>query len=248
MSEDLSNLLATARRNNTTIAPREEIVPGSAAEAFAVSAATIAALGETVIGWKVGFIPDGRIFGAPMLSAGLLQSGGEWRRRTTGPLLVEIEIALRLGRDLPPRPGRPYSREEVLNASSAALVGFELLECRFGETAGLPPLLFLADDLGNVGYVVGADVPDFGHLDLGALRCRLWIDDELVNDRIGGHLAGDPVAPVVAWANAQADAVGGLKAGHIVTTGTLTTPVRLERPARLRGAIDSLGEISLDVF
>ena len=91
-------------------------------------------------------------------------------------------------------------------------------------------------------------MPSFRSLDLKALRCRLWVDDELVNDKIGGHSLGDPIAPVLAWANTQGDALGGLKAGQIVTTGTLTTPVRLERPARLRGLIDGLGEILLDVF
>ena len=66
-----------------------------------------------------------------------------------------------------------------------------------------------------------------------------------MHDAVGGHPQGDPYAPLVAWANAQCDRLGGLRAGQIVTTGTLTPPRPVDRPCRVRATIEGVGDVAL---
>jgi 2-keto-4-pentenoate hydratase len=49
----------------------------------------------------------------------------------------------------------------------------------------------------------------------------------------------------VAWANAQCDRLGGLKAGHLVTTGSLTPPRPVDEPCAVRAMVHGVGEVAL---
>lgn len=70
---------------------------------------------ETVAGWKIlATAPVGAYSTAPLGMAGLVPDGGAFRVGDRGPE-VEVEIAIRIEADLPPR-AEPYAREEVLAA------------------------------------------------------------------------------------------------------------------------------------
>jgi 2-keto-4-pentenoate hydratase len=161
-------------------------------------------------------------------------------------MIPEVEIAVLLARDLPRDPRRPYTRQAILDAVSEMLVGIELIERRIPK--GAPFSLNLADDLGNIGYVVGDAIADFAGLDLKALRCRFWAGGELRNDRQGGHSKGDPLIPLVDWANRQRDHAGGLRAGQIVTLGSLTPMAEMEEPADLKAEIESIGRVNVRII
>lgn len=244
MNEALAQRLAEARRHGTLLEPDAQTVPSSIEAAYEISARNAALLGEGVAGWKLGISPEGIGFAAPMLSAGQRQSGSDWRRREVGVALLEIELAFRLGRDLPP--GRAYSGSEIADACASALVGLELLESRFGDGSGLPFTLALSDDLSNAGYVSGAERVDFGNLG-DAVVCRIWQDEALVGEKLGIRIA-DLLAPVVAFARNQNAHLGGLKAGQIITTGALLPPLRLERASRISGEIEGIGKVRLNVI
>jgi 2-keto-4-pentenoate hydratase len=217
--------------------------PASLEEAYAISASMMAALGQTVGGWKVGYAPDGTPIAAPMYAAGFLASGDSWTMRSDRPMIPEIEIAVRLAHDLPANPRQPYTRADILDAASVLLIGVELIERRI-PMQGAPFAMNLADDLGNAGYVLGPSTRDFRALDLPNLHCRFWMNGELVVDRRGGHPSGDPLKPLVDWANAQKDQVGGLRGGQIVTLGSLTPLVVMPGPGPLEAEIEGMGRIS----
>ncbi|MFO1284718.1 MAG: hypothetical protein U1F51_20050 [Burkholderiales bacterium] len=220
----------------------------STAEAYAAQASLCRALGGSVAGWKVGFGPDAASTAAPLLAAGVQPSGGRFALPPDRPLLVEIEIAFRLGRDLPPRPARPYSRGEVEDAVVQVFCGAELLAPRSGmPSAGTPFPRFIVDLHGNCGYVVGNGTAAYRAIDLSACRTRIRVGRSKVHDAVGGHPQGDPWAPVVAWANAQCDGLGGLKAGQILTTGSLHKPIAIEGAARIRAEVEGVGEVALDI-
>jgi 2-keto-4-pentenoate hydratase len=73
------------------------------------------------------------------------------------------------------------------------------------------------------------------------------MDGKLTTDRKGGHAKIDPMVPFIDWANAQQDLHGGLKAGQVVTLGSLTPMVAMSAPAPLRAEIEGIGEVVLDV-
>ena len=66
----------------------------------------------------------------------------------------------------------------------------------------------------------------------------------LAVDRRGGHPSGDPLKPMIDWANAQKDHVGGLRRGQIVTLGGLTPLVVMPGPGTLEAEIEGIGRIS----
>lgn len=245
-AELLIHALSSAHRSRRAASSADlDGLDVSIAEAYAVQAGTAIALAERIGGWKTGFGPDRESVAAPMLASTVVESGANVVLPPDRPAILEIEIAFRLASDLPPRPDRPYTRGEVEDAVEAALAGAEIIAARGGmPTEGTPFPRFVADLQGNAGYVCGSETRGFRALDLAARRVRLWIDDQLVHDAVGGHPQGDPWAPVVAWAGAQRDRAGGLARGQVVTTGSLNKPLPIERPCAVRASVEGVGELA----
>jgi 2-keto-4-pentenoate hydratase len=243
MSDARTQAFITARRNRDIIG--FEYAPASLEDAFDISAATIRALNEKVGGWKVGYAPDGRAVASPMYASGFLSSGGIWASKKDRPMIPEIEIAVRLAQDLPKRE-KPYTREDIENAASDYLIGIELIERRI-PMQSIPFPMNLADDLGNVGYVTGPSTKDFRKLDLPNLMCKFRMAGEIVTERRGGHPKGDPLLPMIDWANQQCDDLGGMRAGQIVTLGSLTPLVIMPGPGLIEAEIEGIGAITLTV-
>ena len=218
------------------------LVPPDHAAAMAVQAEVTGALGEALAGWKVGVGGDGIPFAAPLYASGLAASPA--RLPLGGYVVIEMEIAVRLRRDLPPG---TYSRAAILDACGEALAGIEVLRGRFGEPPAAPFLAFLADNGANLAYVTGGATGALTTLDLTSLPCRLAIGGEVVHERIGGHPQGDPIEPIRRYLGHANDRLGGLRAGQVVTTGSLSKPARLTAPARIEVDIAGLGRAVLDV-
>jgi 2-keto-4-pentenoate hydratase len=218
--------------------------PATFEEAYRVQAKVTERLGFAVAGWKVGITPDGTATAAPLYAPYVVPSGAT-RRADAGGLAIEAEIAVRLRHDLPPRPGRAYSRDEILAAVDHLLVGVEIVSGRM--PLGGPPAPFLADNLGNGGYVCGDTAVVDPAIDLAALRCRVLVGDRVLHDAKGGHFAGDPLRPLEAYANAQSDGLGGLRAGQVVTTGTLCGLLTIAAPADLTVEVESIGRVVLRI-
>ena len=243
----LAAALVRAHRTHSQFAYAPDMGGGTEQDAYRVQADVARALDVSVAGWKVGLQDGGRIiFGAPLFSSGLRASGDSWDLPRGASLKVEVEIAIRLGRDLPARP-TPYTREEILDATSDIFAGIELVGSRFSNVQSIPFPPKLADNFNHAGYVTGAGSADVRSLDLSNLRSRLWIDGVLAHDAVGGHQQIDPLVPVVAWASVQSDQLGGLKAGQFITTGTLNDPPVVNRAAKIEIEIEGLGRTSLDI-
>ncbi len=217
-------------------------LPSTMTEAMQVQAAVAEALGAEVGGWKVGFSPEGTPFAAPLFSAYMEKTGAHLPMRHGGVWGVEPEIAVRLGRDLPPRPGQPYSRAEIMDAIAAVLTGIEIVGSRIVDHDSAPFPVRIADNFLNAGYVAGAELAEWRHLDLTRLRATLTIGGKAVHDAAGGHPNGDPLKPLEDHANAQCDRLGGLKAGQIVTTGSLCGLVKVPEPGAVVAAVEGIGE------
>ena len=239
----LADHLIRAHRNDATFAVKPALVPATFAQAMQVQAATMAGLGAKAGGWKVGFSPDGQPVAGPMLDQDIRPSGVSWPLPAAGPVIVEVEIAVRLAHDLPARPEKPYTRDDIVAAIAEVLPGIELICSRLADGAASPFSAWLADRLGNLGYVFGPARADFHGLDLTALRCVLKLDGAVVHDRAGGHPQGDPLAPLLACANQPNE----LRAGQIITTGSLIVPMPCTAAVRLEAEIEGLGKVMLQL-
>jgi 2-keto-4-pentenoate hydratase len=243
--QPLVDAIVGARRSGALARRDAQLERADRRVGYATQQAVVAALGESVAGWKVGMLADGTPMAAPMLAGDICPSGATWKLPPHGALVVEVEVALRLARDLPARPGKPYTRDEVAAAVGEVLVGIELLASRFAGD-GFPPFpLHLADNLGNAGYVIGEATRDFASLDLARLRCRHALDGTQAHDAIGGHPQGDPWLPVLACLNEGLLPLGGFRAGQVITTGSLIKPARIDAPVRLDATLDGIGRVEL---
>ncbi|MDH5285158.1 MAG: hypothetical protein OEX23_00820 [Betaproteobacteria bacterium] len=243
MNDKLSPFAArlAAARKSPAGALDPALVPADHAAAMAVQAEVARALGESVGGWKVGIGGDGVPFAAPLYASALVASPA--RVPLGGYVVIEMEVAFRLQRDLPPG---EHTRDAILAACDRVVAGIEVLRGRFGEPPAAPFLAFLADNGANLAYVTGGASGELRTLDLTALPCRLAIDGKVVHDR-AGHPHGDPVEPIRRYLAAANDRLGGLRAGQVVTTGSVNAPVRLDAPARVEVDIGGVGQATLEI-
>ncbi len=181
--------------------------------------------------WKVTASPEGQPVTAPLHPYAEAVSGATiaWYPG----LKFETEIAVRFGKDLPYRKGAPYSRAEVLDAISTAYLGAELLVSAVKESGSVSFLLFLADRLGNSGYVLGPSVAK-SFIDIAASTpLKVTQDSKTIYDGLAKHPKGDVVTWLVDYANDPLRPEDSLKSGALITTGTLSGAVELTEPGEI---------------
>ena len=194
---------------------RTRCKPQTLDDAFAIQDATLAALGETVAGWKVALV-DGRVVRGAIFGVARVRRTARRSTAATMPLLgIEAEIAFRFERDLP---AGKHSYEDVADAVSA-FAAIEIVDSRFRSYPDVSAQERNADFVSNGGFVRGPSAANWRKLDLTNIAVTLTIGGQEVVKRNGGHIAGDPLLPAVALAN---DLPGGIKAGQFITTGTYT--------------------------
>ncbi|MBV9519508.1 MAG: fumarylacetoacetate hydrolase family protein [Hyphomicrobiales bacterium] len=239
--------LIEARRRGGLAHFAPQLAPASLADAMAIQKEVAQAIGASIAGWKVGYAPNGIPVAAPIYANVVHRSGDTVPVGPSGKSGIEVEIALRLAKDLPPLRGRPYARADILDACEALLVGVEIVESRFPEPPKPPFLALLADNSSNGAFVRGAELRDARGLEVSRLRCKLTLDGKLAHEGVGGHAKGDPLLPVIDYVNHPCDLLGGLRAGQIVTTGTLSGCPFVEGAVKVAAELEGLGEIAFEI-
>jgi 2-keto-4-pentenoate hydratase len=219
-------LLVDAHRSRRPIDRLPETLrPAGVADAYAIQDEVSRALGS-IGGWKVGMSsPTAEPNCAPVYRAQILAAGAVLDPARYHGLALEIEFAFRLRRDLPPRPGG-YDTDEIVEAVDF-LPLIEVLGSRYRDRTVVSAFEQLADANANGAFIPGAPIARWRDLDFRTLTVELSIDGTVVQSACGTHPAGDPIRLVVWLADHVARRCGGLKAGDIVTTGSLqgATPI-----------------------
>jgi 2-keto-4-pentenoate hydratase len=155
-------------------------------------------------------------------------------------LVVECELAVRLGRDLPLR-DKPYDRADVRAAVGAVMPAYELIEDRnavYKETAATS---LIADNAWNGGIVLGPESHVAAELELNGLTGRL-----LANGIEKGVGKTDDPMGALAWiANLGAKRGWPLKAGMVVITGSVIPTLPIGVNERFSFSIDGLGAVEM---
>lgn len=210
-----TELLVAARRTGQKLdALPPECRPQTLDDAFQIQDATLAALGETIAGWKVALV-DNRVVRGPIMASRVHESGAQVKAATVPLMGIEGEIAFRFERDLP---AGKHSYEDVANAVSA-FAAFEIVDSRYKSYPDVSAQERNADFVSNGGFVRGPSAANWRKLDLVNIAVTLTIGGQDIVKRNGGHITGDPLLPAVALAN---DLPTGIKAGQFITTGTYT--------------------------
>ena len=239
---DAARLLLSVRRDpaQSLHSLPDALRPRTEEQAYLIQRAVMAELGG-IGGWKVGSPgPDGPVTCAPLPADGIQNSPAQV---SGSDRLVEAEIAVRIGRDLPPREA-PYGREEVLAAIASAHPAIEVLQSRYVDVDAVDPLSALTDSLSHFGLVLGASIPDWQTLDLAGEQVRLIVESVEVKSATGNP-AGDMVRLVLWLANEGAHWAGGLRAGQVVTTGSWTGKDPVPPGGEARIAFSRAGEAAV---
>ncbi|MGR9154131.1 fumarylacetoacetate hydrolase family protein (plasmid) [Rhizobium leguminosarum] len=180
--------------------------------------------------WKVTVSPQGQAVTAPLHPYAEAVSGADipWYPG----LKFETEIAVRLGRDLPVRTV-PYSRADVVEAISAVHLGAELLVSAVIESGSVSFLLFVADRLGNSGYVLGPKLEKSVIDTVGGTPLKVTHAGRTIYDGPAQHPKGDVLTWLVDYANDGLRPETSLKTGALITTGTLSGAIELTEPGEI---------------
>jgi 2-keto-4-pentenoate hydratase len=239
-----ADMLVAARRTDKRAERFPEASrPATAAEAAEIQAAVVAALGETIAGWKVAEQPDFGLMHGALLASRLFRNNGSVAAALVPMLGVEAEIAFRFDRDLPPRQAA-YDRADI-ESRVTALVGMEIVDSRFREPGAVPVIERAADCMSNGGFVVGTVRQDWRSFDLAGLEASLAVNgNRVVDRRVGGHVTKDPILLAIVLANVLRTTTG-ITAGQIVTTGTYTGLEHAKRGDRVEAIFEGFGKAEI---
>jgi 2-keto-4-pentenoate hydratase len=227
------------------------------ADAYAIQAELIERMSVDdgpVAGWKVALTTpvmqqmcgvDHPCEGA-VLRDRVLSSPATCDTSRLGRLGVEAEIALVLGRDLPPG-DTPHTFDSVAPAIAEARAAIELVDDRNADYSAITAASLVANNSLNAGIVVGPAADDARVLDLGQARGAMLIDGEVVAEGSGSDILGHPLN-AVAWLANSLNARGlRLRAGDVVMCGSF---VRTQFPVpgqTVTCRVEGLGEASVVV-
>lgn len=225
-------------RNGTPVSSGETTPPDRAA-AFAVQDATLAQLGPAG-GWKVGAkTADAEPACAPLPAGGVLASGvsltgNAWRMRG-----IEVELAVRLGRDVGPG-------DDIAAAIDAVLPAIEVVETRLSDWRDSSALAQLADLQTHGALVIGEpSALRPRDADLRTLAAYLAFDGQPVASTRGANPAAD-VWRLLQWLALHCAQRGQpLKAGQVITTGSCTGMLFAPEGAHVQAELSGLGRVEL---
>lgn len=243
MAEDAARRLLAARRGGVALAPGA-VAPADLREAYAMQDA-LAGLLEPLGGWKVGASgPQAEPACAPLPAIGLLPSGcvlqgASWRLRG-----IEVEVALRLGRDL--EADTPPPVHELQAAVAAVLPAIEVVESRLANWRESPAAAQLAD-LQNHGALILGEAASIvpAELDLRSVMAYLAFDGQPVASARGAHPAGD-VWRLLGWLAVHCTRRGRpLRKGQVVTTGSCSGLLFAPEGAHVQAELQGIGRVEL---
>ncbi len=226
---ELARLLARLRQERTQQSGLDRrLVPPDKATAYKVAGLVAEELGWPVRGWKIAAAKadmqrqlrtDSPIYGRTFF---LQPTPHTVVRAELSSPIPEVEYQAKLGVDLPPRE-KPFTLEEVTDAVESLHPGLELAECRFIHDQAFPPLpAILADGAGCGTIIYGAAIADWRKRDIAGQEVSLAIDGKVRRTGTAAASLDHPMVPLTWLANELSRTGVGLKAGQMVSTGTLT--------------------------
>jgi 2-keto-4-pentenoate hydratase len=242
-----ASLLLEARRSRQWLAALPEACrPRNMDDAYAIQNQVLSGLGP-IAAWKVGAgSPDAAPACAAIARATLFETGACLPAAMFHLVGVEAEIAYRLVTDLPVRDA-PYMLEDVLAAIGSVHPAIEVSDTRFVRWASQDRMSHVADQLNHGALVIGPGLSDWRRIDPNIQRTTLTVDGEIAANVVGGNPAGDPLRLLHWLANEGATPFGGLRAGMVVTTGSVTGIKFAASRVRARAQLPGIGLVDVEI-
>jgi 2-keto-4-pentenoate hydratase len=224
--------LVAARREGRSLTRFPGPVPASMAEAYQIQELAMSRWQDSVVGWKIGYIPaDRRSARDPDRLVGPI-----WRRQyhlgerhvsavevgifASGFAAVEAELVIRLGQDLPANERGGWTADGAAGLEQHLLVGIEVASSPIPDINSLGPTVIAADFGNNNGLVLGsilADRPGAGQVQLAC-----YVDGQLMGEGSAKNLPGGIHHGLATALNILASRGQPVRAGMVFATGAST--------------------------
>lgn len=187
--------------------------------------------GAELDAWKVAKSPGGDPVAAPLhpFLDNLPDAMLSWRRG----MKIEVEIAVELSEALPVRKDSSYERADIEAAISKAYLGAELVWSGISEGGTISFPAFMADRLGNDGYVLGPALPLTVLQPDSSTSLTLRLNGQIAFDAAGQHPTKDPLTWLWDYANNHSRPATTLREGSIITTGSLCGAIEVSGPGEV---------------
>jgi 2-oxo-3-hexenedioate decarboxylase/2-keto-4-pentenoate hydratase len=233
--------------------------PAALDDAYAVQDVLRATLAERGLGapcgWKIGCTTAvmQAYLNIPHPCAGTLYrrsvSSGETALKAADyfKLGLECEIAVRMAADFDARTAG-QTRDALAAAVGEVMASVELIDHRFRDFTTVSPPCLVADDFFSVGCVLGAPRVFTDAGDLATLSGAFRVDGEPASEHgVGAAILGHPLDALMWLAEHLASRGARLRAGEIVTLGSIVKTIYPEPGARVEARFDRLPPVLLRI-
>jgi 2-keto-4-pentenoate hydratase len=212
-----------------------ECRPDTRAEGYAVQVALQAVANDRLFGWKIAATSkagqahigvDGPL-GGRLLAERVRGNGAIFPLAGNHMRVAEPEFAFRMARALRPR-ATPYATEEVLDAVGTLHPAIEVPDSRYDQFTKVGAAQLIADNACAHYFVLGP--PASGKwrvIDLVEHEVSGLVDGRIAGQGKGANVLGDPRAALTWLANELSQLGIGIEEGHVITTGTCMTPLKV---------------------
>jgi len=232
-----------------------DLRPTDLTEAYAIQAQLVerllADVGGEAIGYKCACTSeiaqqalaiDRPVFGR-LLRATTSPSGVELATDTFTHRVIEAEVGIRVGRDVPERDGG-HTVDSIAEFVEAVTPSIEIVDYRYVDWS-VGALRVAADNAIHGWWIEGEPVEDWRHLDLASLAVTVQTNGEVTTTGTGANALGHPLN-VVAWLADELPRFGRqLLAGDLITTGVVTDVFEGQRGDAITAEFDGLGSVAL---
>ncbi len=242
--------LLEARAAHRAVPPPSEREPLTLERAYAIQDTLREALekrGERVIGWKAGFTgrASQQMFGvdhpvcAFLLASGVYPTGASVPLARFTNLVVEVEIAFVMARDLA---GPGVTAVAAGLAVEGALPALELVDFRFSGTPTATDVV--ADGVYANAIVLGQPLTRLDGLDLALEGVVYEQNGGVAATNTGAEVLGHPFNSLAWIANHLGARGGGLRAGDLVMSGSISSLLRPGAGDTVSARFTRLGGVS----
>jgi 2-keto-4-pentenoate hydratase len=230
-----------------------EARPATRADGYAIQACIARRSAFPLFGWKIAATSaagqrhinvDGPLAGR-LLAERVLADGASVPLANCLMRVAEVELAFKLGADLPPR-AQPYRVEEVMAAVATLHPAIEIPDSRYHDFCAVGAPQLIADNACAHLFVLGAPVNlPWRNRDLAAHEVSAAVEGKSQCAGKGANVLGDPRI-ALAWIANELSSVGlGLASGQVVTTGTCVVPVNVVPGDRFVASYGDFGRLTV---
>ncbi|WDZ94415.1 hydratase [Herbaspirillum sp. WKF16] len=231
----------------------EGLRPADRKEAYDIQSRLEARSFAPLAGWKIGATGPGgqQLLNVDAPLAGRLLAERVHRNGAAISLgdslmsVIEVEVAFRMRRSLPPR-AAPYTQDEVMNAVGSLHPAIEIPDTRYDRFKEVGAAQLIADNTCADQFVLGAPAAgDWRALDLAALKTFGRISGGEQREGSGAQVLGDPRSALTWLANELSQHGLTLAEGQLVASGSTIVPMPVRAGQTVLADLGALGTVTV---